>query len=896
MLDEQLLGINESSDFQGFLTKPLFQSRIKRYTFGFFSKLFKLKYSHKIKLKTQLVIEIVTNLVLMLQLISLTWYPNYEVSEWESYATFWKILGIVSYDELCFEYGTEDICFFGTIGLIGSCIICFIIFGVYVYIEKEPPNIITNLPRKISMPLTSICFIPSLMILLMVFKYSVIASGEVTEYDNSTRDSLDYGAAGGVISIILIIFLLQIKFFSEIFSCDIRHSRSNENIKARCCSEADFNRFIFYIATCILYVSLGDYQIEYQIISFVASSYVFIQTLRYLPYYNFIENSIQAVKLSAISGFLLIFLFGELLDNSLIILWMNIFIQPLIFFFVIKIVRHLYKNLPQRTSDIRNQFDFEKKFRHLLVDKSLVDKRYVLDLFAKFSKGKQFSKSKLFVIWEFNFCLSIIKDERLARVKLAKIAEIPSSLEGDAQEWRLFNWLIGRKCHIYPDTNYLEYLTELNKVKTKDEELCLILVELRSELSSRTPRLPKLINLANRIHDNVDNIKKEYKSIIEKYKNIDAFELYGSFLENIMKNHEEALIVNRKKHGINLYNMRGEDKKLERYGRENAIVLISASNVSFGSIVYINEKAAQILKTPATDTCGMPFNNFIAPPYNILHDTCMKRFVLNNHSIDIPYHKSLPLMTQHGNLRECNILIKLTAFHSHAYFLVSFREKNTSREIAVISPDGHIYCHTEFFTICINSAGQNVRGKHISDLFPMLDFYNMEPFEPWIISFENKQIAVIHTIKQMSAYTLHFIILVHDEKEIEKWKDGQDPDQIEYYGNSTIIDENDEPSQIFVEKKYERKASKVRLHTVNQYMTSITKSFDKENSEIPTQISNFVAESRDLETFDDKSGATSCNESSQSSTKAKFAQRLIVASKKKLKILQLVLFVTVNVK
>ncbi|CAG9320315.1 unnamed protein product [Blepharisma stoltei] len=891
MFEDQLLEINETSEIQGFLTKPIFESRLKCYTFGFFSKLFKLKYSHKIKINHQLLVEIVTNLILMLQLISLTWYPNFEVSEWESYSLYWKMIGLASYDELCFEYGAQDICFYGTIGLIGTCIVCFIVFGVFIYIEKEPPNIVTNLPRKISMPLTTVCFIPSLMIMLMVFKYSILTRKEVIEYDNSTRDSLDYGVFGGIVSIILLIFLLLIKFFSEIFSCDVRHSRSKENLKARCCAEIDLTRFGFYVLNCFLYVSLGDYQTEYQIISFIISFYILIITLKFLPYYNFIENSIQAIKLSSISGILLIFLFGELLDNSLIILWMNIFFQPLILAFVVKYVLHLYRTLHKRSNDIRNQFDFEKKFRHLLVDKNLQDTNYVLDLFAKFSKGKQFGKSKLFVIWEFNFCLYIIKDERLARVKLAKIGEIPSTFEGDAQEWRLFNWLIERKCQNFPDTNYLEYLTELSKVKTKDEELCCILVELRAEFSSRTPKLPKLLHLAHQSYDYITEIKKEYKSIVEKYKNIEAFELYGSFLDNILRNHEEALIINRKKHGINLYNLHSEDKKLERYGKDIATILISASNTSLGAIVYLNEKAAQILKTSVTDAFGTSFNNFIIPPYNILHEEYLKNYFLHCHSIDIPYHKNLPLLTLQGHLRECNILIKLTAFHNHAYFLLSFKEKISSREIALISEDGLIYCHSEFFTLWVDSEVSSVRNKYISNLFPMLDFNRMEPFEPWLVPFEDREVAIIHTIKHMNSLTLHFIMIVHDEKEIERWKDGQDPDQIEFYGNSTIIDDTEEPSQI-IEKKLMRKPSRVRHHTVNQFITSLSKSL-KEDSEMPTQISNFVGESRELDTFDEKSGATSVNEINQLSTRARHAQRLIISSKLRIRVLQYVLFFTI---
>ncbi|CAG9317060.1 unnamed protein product [Blepharisma stoltei] len=538
----------ECKDLHVFLSQSLFSSKFKNYFYGVFCQLFKVKYNRKTRPNIQLTYEVLINATFTLQIISLAWYPKMKVHGWSSYKTFWKIIGWTSYDSICANLGIMNFCFFGTISLIGMCLVSFTVFGFYIYIKKDPPIYISIFPKKIAMLLTTVCLIPSTMILLMITKYSMLDTQEIEEYDGLSSSILDFGTIGIILSILCLLILVPINVCSEYFSCDIQHSHSEKNLKSRSFSLLDLQKRIFYTFTCVLFVSFGDSNvIVHQAILLSYALFLSYKSVTVLQYFNIFENIIEACKMGSISTMILVFIFGEILDDALIIVVFTLCLQPIVFLLMARLVRRNYTRLKDSTDYPSNQYEFERKFRHLLIDKDYEDKLWVLDLFKVYWKANQFQKDKLFVIWEFSYCITIVKNERLARVKLSKIANAKSSFEGEIQEWRLFTWLIKRKCKSFPETNYLEFLKEYSRIRNQDEELCYTLIELQIEISLKAPRIHKIVNLANRTANYIISLSEDFKSLCEKYKNLEGYELYGGFLESIKNDHEEANIITRKK-------------------------------------------------------------------------------------------------------------------------------------------------------------------------------------------------------------------------------------------------------------------------------------------------------------------------------------------------------------
>ncbi|CAG9317097.1 unnamed protein product [Blepharisma stoltei] len=878
----------ESTDFHEFTSHAIFSNPIKEYLYGFFGHIFKTKYSTHTRLRNQLFYEIIINVIFTLQLSTLSWHPSLTPSDWDSYKSFWKSFSLISYDEACASFEIADFCFYGTISLIGACLWSFAVFGIFMYIEKDVPMILAALPRKIALLLTSICIIPTTMILAMIIKYSFSNKTVIEEYSgNFSSETFNYGVLGVIIGICCLLALIFINLFCEAFSCDMRHSNFKKNLKARSCAEYDLTRRWFYMTICMLYVYIGNnYAWVFQIIFFLFSLFLCVRSIQFLQYFNPIENCIHVCKMASVSCTLLILMFGELADNSLIIVWLHLFLLPFIIYFAIWVIWKNYEKMPSSETSILTQFDFERKYRNLLVDENLENKEQVIELFKAFWGLPGFNKDKLFVIWEFNFCCFIMRDERLARIKLTKIGESKSSFEGDIQEWRLFDWLFRKHKSSFIDLDHLEYLKEFSKIKKRDEKVCLILTQLHAEFSSRNPRINKLAHFVNRVAKNMFFVNKGYKAITEKYRNIEAFEYYATFLDAIANKHEEADFIIRKKNNMNFFSQRNYEGNLENYGKDLPIILASCNNESFGTIVYINDKASQLLMSSMGNIIGSSILNFIPQPYSSHHEKLMKDFIFNCNSIEVPSHDTLFFLQNTGYLLECDLLIKLTAFHNCAYFMISFQESSLKRQLALISEEGIILSHTEKFSNSFNLEEENLKGKLLSDIIPINDVFEIKEFEPLKITQKGRELFVTRISKPIKTKKIHIIAIIDDVNEIQKWKEAKSPAFTRELGS--VYSEEDK-----MKINIQRDNIEVQFQSIDYLIR--TKSLENPDTTIITHSFNsqpdHAAEEKIL--MEKKSDSESRSRSETGRTQ-NMAKQLLMDSKRKIRVLQLILFVVMS--
>ncbi|CAG9320308.1 unnamed protein product [Blepharisma stoltei] len=872
-----------SNEFQGYLNHTPIGRKLKNFMFSIFEKVFRIKYHKSTYFKTQIIYEIVANVIIALQVNCLVWYPNLNISNWSSYRGIWTTLSYTSYDNICASFYIMNFCFYGTSSLVGLCLVFFAAFGIFLKINKPIPVLLVMVFEKFMWILNTICFIPSVMILLMTFKYSIITSKTIEEYSGEVNsDSLDYGPAGIIIVICCFCILAPIIIFSEIFSCDIKHVNSNRNIKARACAELDLEKKIFYVVMCIFYITFGNPNvIILQILGSIYSLYLMIKSVLYLPYYNIFENCIESCKIAAISLSQFIFLFGRLIDNATVIVNFNMFLQPLALYLICRFTIWRYLKLKESVEIPKNQYDFELKFRHLLTNPNLEDNKRLLKLFKKFSELSHFQKNKLFSIWEFNFYFYVIKDERLARVKLSKIQKNPASLEGDIQEWKIFNWLSTNRFFVFPDINYLTYLKELNRIKAMDEELCYILIDLQSELSQKVPRIDKLVNLVSKTSANISCIKKGYKNIIDKYKTKEILELYVGFLENVLSDFDEAVHISNRENKLSAYSQKNEDKRLEKYGKDVCTMLISCSEESFGTILHINEKASQILKVSLILSQEMKFTNFLPFPYDSLHLQLIKDFLLNCESTDVKNHEDLFFQDQQGYLIECNLLIKLTALHDSAYFLVSFQQKKIDHQIAIFSEEGYVTAHTENFSYYIGKEQKSLKNQTLSNIVPPICIENLKNYEPLILSWENRELAFIKVPKKIKSTIIYLLIIAYRTDEINKWKTGEAQEKLEI-----IINQDLENEEAFQNEQWEKEKQKAELKNRSIYEVNF---MDKTETDVNTQnIDSPIIENNESEKSHDG------RHLNPALSKKNIANRLLIESKKRIRVLQWVLFFVVT--
>ncbi|CAG9317107.1 unnamed protein product [Blepharisma stoltei] len=847
--------------------------KIRNHIFSAFNEIFGEKHNKKLKFKQQAIYEVLVNLIMILQLMSIVWYPHLDIPDWDSYSKFWDIIRITSYDNICAWYGLMNFCYYGTILIIGILSISFSVCAILFYFKKKLPNIIGIFLKKLADIISTVCLIPSLIMLLAILKYSVINPNSIDEWENTSPEDLNFGLFGVIFSSFCLVSLVIIIFFYEIFTSDIRHSSYLKNIRARSSGTLDLYKQLFYVAMCASYVWFGKkYIIYHQAICFSCSLLLSIKMVRFLQYFNFFENAIQVCKMGVLSLTLLIFIFGELFSNPLMIFIFSLILQPVFLFYVIKITLKNYKNLGKKI--LVNKFDFERKFRYLLTNPNLEDKCQILNLFSKYSKIAYFRKSKLFVLWEFNFCISIINDERLSRIKLIKIASCENSFEGDILEWRAYNWLKTKKCEEYPEIVYLEYLQKLAKIKRRDENLCYLIIKLQSEFVSKAPRMQSLISLCIKASKKLNNIELGYKNAIEKHKSYEIFELYNGFLDNILSNHKEANIIEKKKNGIDFSMIR--HKNSDKYEDSDGIMLVSGIESTFGTIIYSNKKASEILKSSIIDLCGNSIFNLFPYIYGNRHRKLMRNFIFNSEGVEVPCHNHLFFQNQHGFLIECSLTIKLTAFNNDAYFLIKFQQISTLRQIALISEDGIVLSHSEFFPNYVGYNSKTIKNTHIWNIINF-DMQNLKDNEPLIMKLNGGIIALLFIRKIIKSQVLRILIAINDELEIEKLREGQNKNLLENSEKDETI------SLVWIKgtvNSQESKDESLRFHnTVKNMQESLF-------SEHEDQHLLYSKSLTDMKIYKQSSAKSS-------NFYTAFLKKLIIDSKKKIRIVQWVLFLVV---
>ncbi|CAG9328649.1 unnamed protein product [Blepharisma stoltei] len=812
----------------------------KRYLFGCLIDIFEPEFNTSISFNQQLIREVTTAIIILIQSVSLFWYPDMPLRHWSSYSTFWNCLRFFNYDYLSARLNVYPFCILVEFILFIYSLITVALYCIFKHFNYEMPSSLLYVAKIIIVFLTSILLIPFLTTLLVVLKYSTGKYDYVHEYDDYDTNSYNFGALGSTFSFLILAAFLPISFLVEIIKADLRHSVAYKNLKARSNSVWDLLCRLCFVIQCSLFVFLDKNLHEYHlVISMTMGAYLLVLEFRYLHYFNPIENSIQACKMGCISICSVVFLFSYLTDSATTLTLLCIFLPPLSCFFITFYIHKKYWALKFNRDDPKNQYTLERSIRHILTDKNCKNKTEINELLSKHFNSTM-KKNALYTIWEVNFCINIAKDERLGRVKLTKCHFLKPNIEAYVQKFRIFRKFEKNEISL-PEIEYLDHLLSLDEAKKSDEEICSLLLDLWAEIVRKDPSINKLRNFITKIYDLSNEIKKLYGSISQEIKNSEVFDLYGLFLINILGEIEEGNTILKRK--LNIKSESYMDfKKLENYDEKFGIMLISTDINTFGTIAYMNEKAAIILKVSPTEMIGHDFNQFIPKPYSLNHNDYMLNYYKSCTSTVLEESHASFLQNRNGYLFECNALIKLTAFKNKAYFIISFTQCTQMRQIILISEEGQIFSHSSQLMSLIGLEKTNYRNMNISDLIPGVSLSNLPLYEPFIIYHNNRKLALVHTVRNAKLTPVHLILILADYSEIEKWKNQKSDEQLAYFLKLPKIIKESPDNEYKDEMLMRTKTKKLAFNINSIEKTSyISSTYDVPNSEVADEEKSYSA-------------------------------------------------------
>lgn len=760
--------------------------RIKSMIIEYLEIFIKPKYNLKTKKISQYIWEVAANIINCIQLICLLWYPKMNINGWDSYSSFWKIIAYFRFDNIIIDLNIMKFCFYTISASLVVCIISLILIGYFKRRGSKISNVLVMFPSQILGFLSSIGFIPSLMILNIIAKFSYTHQ-DSDEYSASDWDLGPLGVFIGVVSSVLLV-ILSVTY--ELFSADLRHSSAYKNVIAKADSNLDIVITLGKVVFVYMHIYVGSLNhLWYMVFVLTSSLILAFFTFRFNSYYDALVNSIKISKMFILAMCSLSFIVGTWLDNAGVIFLLFILIIPVLCAISMFKMYKETQNLNFSQSNLNNQHIFELKLRKNLFDHhSPESEKIVVDSFKNVYKSDLLKVDKLFVVWEVNYCIFTLKNLNLARIKMARMINVASNIEGDIQEWRIDRYLNLHKENVLSDLNFLNYLVDLERAKHADETLCYQLLEFWNEITLKVPRLHKLENLLDRIAELIDNAGFLYNSMMDQ-KNEKVYDLYGTLLQTILHRYEEGTSLmarvnyNKKKDKLKLK----IENKLTRFDDEIGIILISANKDTLGEIMFINEISAEILQVSTSEIIGNGLSRFIPDPFSKDHQYYLKRFLDDYQSSVVDNPSVLFILDSKGSLKECQVLIRLTPLSNYLYFMVGLRPINSTRQVALTTKDGFIYSQSNYFSEYLGIKTKWTKDQHLNDFLAEKKFEEMGYFEPVLIYPNNQILALIKCFKYFKTTKIFFVLLIKDEAEIDIWLRNMDISQLEYFGKTASL-------------------------------------------------------------------------------------------------------------
>ena len=273
----------------------------------------------------------------------------------------------------------------------------------------------------------------------------------------------------------------------------------------------------------------------------------------------------------------------------------------------------------------------------------------------------------------------------------------------------------------------LTYFVDLKKAKELDKDFCTVYYKLLKEALDVNPSLSSLKNYATLTAKKLLSLEAFYKSILERFPDaLEAKEMYGSLLSNILNNKQEASFYFSSA-DTNLLLSKQTSKNLKSFTKERCFMIVCGEIGSIGKILHANKNLLNFLKISEEYLEEYNISQFIPKSVNNDHNKSILKFIYNCKSTTVINCKPLQLLDSEGYLNECVINSECIADGDKIYIVCTLDPVDKpDRDIALIGLNGEIYCHSKNFPWAIGSNEHFLHSNNIKAMIPELDLENLE--------------------------------------------------------------------------------------------------------------------------------------------------------------------------
>ncbi|CAG9323962.1 unnamed protein product [Blepharisma stoltei] len=710
------------------------------------------------------------------QIIALIWIPNLPIKNWSGNIFIWEIVGYLRFDNTCAELAIIGECLYVSMFMVFLIFLGMLVLVICKYKSIDIPAPAFTLFKRIFYFWLTLFFIPSITLFSIFEKYNFLPHDTVLEYhfNNGFKNFEISSALQTNIVFMMIISFFLLLLYTE-FSGEIRHFAIKRTLKAKGHSRIDRHAAIFMYFLPILYAMLAENNIViYQILVMLVSLTLMVESIKFLPYFSKFYNSIMILKFFVIAFVSFIFLLGYWLDNSLSIILFAIILLPIILacflYYIIKMQIGANTIIPNDLIHIDSQYKLEKAIRYALCNNDIDNKDQIIRLFELFFMA--LNRGKLQIIWEANYCLFTLKDESLAKAKLSKIKTI--------LDW---NWEVNYQAYICKQniensymsesSNFLSLFHQLNWIKRKDKKLCGDLLKFWKEVVSKKPIMNRLITQLKAIDKRVVLLSNEYSQIITKFSNSrESLELYASYTRNILYDIEKSIMLDNK---LRYFDRLAQSstidiKQANFFNDTNGIIIFSNEEENFGEILFTNPSAIEILKSTSDSIIGNSISNFIPPYYRKIFIEKSKWFTHFGSNSEISLDDGFFIYLPTNFILECTGKASITAINHFIITVLAFKVKQVTHQIALISENCEILCHSENFAELSRNDQSNLEGLSLRSILK-LEISNLNPFTPYNLVGLQRDIVFVFAYFEFNDIKIPYILLISDPEEMHQWKE-----------------------------------------------------------------------------------------------------------------------------
>ncbi|CAG9311183.1 unnamed protein product [Blepharisma stoltei] len=734
-------------------------------------KLFKLinfEETSGLRQKIKITVE---SIIWCFQIWSLLWVSDLSIKNWHTNMIIWEIIGYLKLDNTCSMLGIINECFYLSALLAYANFLSIAILVVTIYYSYHLPKILLSIFSATFYFWLKFLLVPSIQICSIFLKYSFLPQTTISEYENRNEiGEFIRSFPLQICTILAIAITFMLSFMQLEFSGEIRHSE-NKIISAKAHSKIDKHIKIFTFIFPIAYVIFAENYIRHlQILALIFSILLIRETIDLLPYFSIFCNSLIILQLYFIGFISSIFILGDFMDNSMVIIMLAVILGPLTAIFIIqfslKLQRNFSQTIPTDLTNIESQYILEKSLRYALCSNDAGHKDQIISAFENFFIQKGFNGNKLQAIWAANYCLYTLKEESLAKVKLSKTKHIVDwSLESNYQEY-LCQKNISNTC-LSESSQFSDYFLQNILVKNEEKQLCINLLMFWSEITSLQPNLQKLKRKLYSIEDEILFLNMKYSQLITKFPNSKSIlSLYYSYCRDIIYNAEKSTFLETKLRSIDkeLTNFLGDSSKKFSLFNENAgILIISNEDSNFGEILYADQKSAEFLNLQLGSIKNDNISNFIHPYYKEKLKEDLKQFIKYSSSSEMDLTKGFFLTKNAHNLLQLEGKILLTSINGLLVAILAFKPKNVKQEIALLNEEGEIICHSNNFPRYVGKS-EGLIGFDLKNLFYNSEDFRLQLNTPYHLS--SLKIFLMLSYSEFYKIKIPYVVLANDSREI----------------------------------------------------------------------------------------------------------------------------------